>query len=54
METVIRKTFTIYNLKEKRMIRTFNFLEDAKEQLSYLTDCKIIDTDKLLYSLMER
>ena len=51
METAIRKTYTIYNKTENRLIKTFNYLEDAKEALSYLTNCEIIDTDKILKEL---
>lgn len=48
METAIRKTYTIYNRSENRLIRTFNYLEDAKEVLSYFTDCEILNTDKIM------
>ena len=54
METAIRKTFTIYNKKEKRMIKTFNYLDDAKNYLSKIGDSEIFDTNSLLFSLMEK
>ena len=48
METVIRKTYTIYNKEENRIIRTYNYLEEAKEALANLINCEIVDTDKIL------
>lgn len=56
METAIRNTFTIYNTKENRLIRTFNFLNEAEDYIkrNNLSDVKIEDTHFIMNYLSSK